>query len=60
MKAACCIALLALLALAATVNAVEIIPLQKRARVPLTAEQEMLVAAGHPVAPPGGGGGRGE
>jgi hypothetical protein len=37
------------LALAATVNAVEIIPLQKRARVPLTAEQEMLVAAGHPV-----------
>jgi hypothetical protein len=49
MKASVCIAVVALLALAAFVAAHETIPVQKRPRVPLTAEQEILVAAGHPV-----------
>jgi hypothetical protein len=49
MKAALCIALLALLAVSAVVDANLFVPLRKKGPKPMTAAQASLVANGYPV-----------
>ena len=49
MKAALCIALLALLAVSAVVDANLFVPLRKRGPKPMSAAQAAMVAAGYPV-----------